>query len=477
MKHLNKLFVAVLMVLSFNSNAQDSDNPWAISFGVNAVDYKTSAGGGKGFIDRHFSQMFDTKNNWNVLPSMSYLSVSRHLGGNFSFGLQGSINKITKYVVFNPTGLGHDSRGYVTSNPGDLMYYGVDAIVNYSLQNLLKSKYFEPTLHLGGGYNFIGDESYGTVNGGPGLNIWFSEVVGLSLNSTYKWSPGDRDNASGPNAPSHFQHTAGLIFKFGAKDSDGDGIVDKKDACPEVAGLKEFDGCPDTDGDKIIDSQDACPDVAGLVALKGCPDADGDGIADASDACPNVAGIAALNGCPDADGDGITDADDKCPSVAGPKANNGCPWLDTDKDGVLDKDDKCINEAGPASNNGCPVKVVTEDAIKKLNDYAKTILFNSAKSTFKEQTIPVLESIAAILKEYPSSNFSIEGHTDADGADVANQKLSEERASAVVGYLIDKGITASRLSSKGFGESTPIASNKNAAGKALNRRVEVKLVQ
>jgi hypothetical protein len=70
------------------------------------------------------------------------------------------------------------------------------------------------------------------------------------------------------------------VFKFGGKDTDGDGIYDKDDACPEVAGLAQFNGCPDTDGDGIQDSEDACPEVAGLAAFNGCPDTDGDGIAD-----------------------------------------------------------------------------------------------------------------------------------------------------------------------------------------------------
>jgi hypothetical protein len=72
-----------------------------------------------------------------------------------------------------------------------------------------------------------------------------------------------------PDAPSYFQHTAGLTFKFGGKDTDGDGIYDKDDACQKF-GLKEFNGCPDTDGDGIQDSADACPDVFGLATLNGC---------------------------------------------------------------------------------------------------------------------------------------------------------------------------------------------------------------
>ena len=474
MKHLNKLFVAVMMVMGLSSHAQDSNNPWAISFGANAVDTKTSAGGGNNWLDRHFSQPFAVKDNWNILPSVSYLSVSKYVGDNFSFGLAGSVNKIEKYVRFAPTAPGHDSRGYVVSNPGDLMYYGIDATIKYSFMNLINSKVIDPSLSVGGGYTFFGDSSYGTLNPGAGLTFWFTENVGLELATKYKKSFGDREDASGtPDAPSHFQHSAGLIFKFGGKDTDGDGIYDKDDACPEVAGLKEFNGCPDTDGDGIQDSADACPEVAGLAALNGCPDTDGDGIADKDDSCPEVAGLAALNGCPDADGDGVADKDDKCPTVAGPKANAGCPWPDTDGDGVLDKDDKCPTVKGTVANKGCPE--VSDEVVKKLNDYAKTILFDTGKFSFQKQTFPVLQAITAILKEYPTAKFSIEGHTDNVGKADFNQKLSDGRANAVKQYLIDNGIDPFRLTSKGFGMDNPIDTNKTAKGRANNRRVEVKL--
>ena len=474
MKHLNKLFVAVMMVMGLSSHAQDSNNPWAISFGANAVDTKTSAGGGNNWLDRHFSQPFAVKDNWNILPSVSYLSVSKYVGDNFSFGLAGSVNKIEKYVRFAPTAPGHDSRGYVVSNPGDLMYYGIDATIKHSFMNLINSKVIDPSLSVGGGYTFFGDSSYGTLNPGAGLTFWFTENVGLELATKYKKSFGDRDlSATTPDAPSHFQHSAGLIFKFGGKDTDGDGIYDKDDACPEVAGLKEFNGCPDTDGDGIQDSADACPEVAGLAALNGCPDTDGDGIADKDDSCPEVAGLAALNGCPDADGDGVADKDDKCPTVAGPKANAGCPWPDTDGDGVLDKDDKCPTVKGTVANKGCPE--VSDEVVKKLNDYAKTILFDTGKFSFQKQTFPVLQAITAILKEYPTAKFSIEGHTDNVGKADFNQKLSDGRANAVKQYLIDNGIDPFRLTSKGFGMDNPIDTNKTAKGRANNRRVEVKL--
>jgi outer membrane protein OmpA-like peptidoglycan-associated protein len=469
MKHLNKLFAVALLFVGINSQAQDSNNPWAISFGANAVDTRVSAASS---VEDQFSQYFNVKENWNIIPSVSYLNVSKNVGGNFSFGITGSINKISRFVLPRTTVPGD----YTVVNPGDLSYYAADGVIKYSFKDMLGSKWFDPSAHIGGGYTWLGDASYGTVNGGLGLTLWFSEMVGLSFQSTYKYSLEDSANRGmADNIPTHMQHFAGLTFKFGGKDTDGDGIYDKDDACPEVAGLKQFKGCPDTDGDGIIDGSDSCPEVAGLAEFQGCPDTDADGIADKDDACPEVAGSKALNGCPDADGDGVADKNDKCPQVAGPSANGGCPWPDTDGDGVLDKDDKCVDVKGTVANNGCPE--ITEEQVSQLNAYAKTILFNSGKATFKQETFAVLQSITAILKQYPSSKFSIEGHTDSDGKDAANQKLSEERAGAVKNYLIENGIDASRLSSAGFGESKPIDSNKTAKGKANNRRVEVKLVK
>ena len=191
--------------------------------------------------------------------------------------------------------------------------------------------------------------------------------------------------------------------------------------------------------------------------------------------CPNDKGTKANNGCPDTDGDGIVDKDDKCATVAGPKANGGCPWPDTDGDGVLDKDDNCKNEPGPASNNGCPEPVITDVAEAKIGEFAKTILFNSGRSSFKKGVTEKLDGIVKIMNEFPKATFIIEGHTDSTGSNTLNQKLSDKRAAAVKDYLVKNGVDASRLESKGFGEDNPIDTNDTRAGRAKNRRVEVKL--
>ncbi|MFL2607144.1 MAG: lamin tail domain-containing protein [Flavobacteriaceae bacterium] len=83
-------------------------------------------------------------------------------------------------------------------------------------------------------------------------------------------------------------------------------------------------------------------------------DTDGDGIVDVNDSCPETAGPIEGSGCPDSDGDGIYDNEDQCPDEPGDAENNGCPVVDADGDGVLDGFDDCPNEPGPAQYNGCP---------------------------------------------------------------------------------------------------------------------------
>ena len=194
---------------------------------------------------------------------------------------------------------------------------------------------------------------------------------------------------------------------------------------------------------------------------------------DKDDQCANTPGLKSLGGCPDADGDGIKDGDDKCPNESGPSANGGCPWPDSDGDGVLDKDDNCKDVAGTVANNGCPE--VTKEIQDTLNSYAKTILFDTGKSSIKDESAKVLADIIAILNKYPTAKFTVEGHTDSVGSEKSNQSLSESRALSVKDYLVTNGVDAFRLSSRGYGESKPIADNKTRAGRTENRRVEINL--
>jgi outer membrane protein OmpA-like peptidoglycan-associated protein len=447
MKHLSKLLLAALLVVGINSiQAQDENNPWQVQFGVNAIDvYPT------GDVSSFGNEFFNVNDHWNILPSISYVGVSKYVGDGFSVGARGSLNKISKI-------------GDVSVD--DLSHYAIDGTIKYNF--IQRTSVVDPFLEIGGGYTWVDEIGAGTVNGGLGVNFWFSENLGLTLQSTYK-------HAFEDYGVKHFQHLAGISVKFGGTDTDGDGIYDKDDACPEVAGLEAFNGCPDSDGDGIEDSKDSCPNEAGSKEMNGCPDADGDGVADKDDACPNEAGLPALAGCPDADGDGVADKDDACPAEAGPAENKGCPWPDSDGDGVLDKDDQCPEVAGTVANKGCPE--LTAEVQKQLNDYARTILFDTGKSSIKAESTSVMVDIITILKEYPNAKFTVEGHTDSVGSEKLNQSLSESRALSVKEFLVDKGIEEFRLSAIGYGEAKPIATNNTRAGRTQNRRVEINLVK
>lgn len=271
------------------------------------------------------------------------------------------------------------------------------------------------------------------------------------------------------------------IYQSKIKDIDFDGIDDKEDSCPEVAGPTENKGCPwgDADQDGLTDNLDKCINEFGPTENNGCPwpDKDGDKVLDKDDKCPDVVGPIENKGCPwgDEDKDGVTDNLDNCPTLFGEKDNNGCPYTDKDGDKVLDKDDKCPDVIGTIENNGCPV--IDTKVIKKLNDYSKSVLFDSGKATVKEDSYVTLDAMAEIMKEYEATNFSIEGYTDNVGKPESNIELSAERALAIKTYLISKGINENRLNSQGFGAAKPIASNKTTAGKSANRRVEIKVIQ
>lgn len=140
-------------------------------------------------------------------------------------------------------------------------------------------------------------------------------------------------------------------------------------------------------------------------------DSDGDGIADNVDKCPNQKGIAKYNGCPipDTDGDGINDEVDKCPNQKGVAKYDGCPIPDSDGDGVNDENDKCPNLAGPASNNGCPE--VRAEVKQQLEVVARAIQFETGKAILTKKSENTLDGIISMMNEYPDYHLHIDGHT------------------------------------------------------------------
>jgi outer membrane protein OmpA-like peptidoglycan-associated protein len=298
------------------------------------------------------------------------------------------------------------------------------------------------------------------------------------------------DDGLNEETVANLQGLFGLSWGMGGppKDSDGDGVRDSKDKCPNtpLGATVDEHGCPkDSDGDSVLDGIDRCPGTpqGWPVDASGCPlDADADRVPDGIDACPNTPKGATVDakGCPsDSDGDGVFNGLDQCPDT--PKGATvdakGCP-LDTDGDGVYDGLDRCPDTPRGTKVDavGCPIPVAKAEPIVKKE--APLILegvnFEFNKATLTPESLPILDKVAASLNDYPDIKIVVEGFTDNVGGAKYNLKLSDKRASAVRDYLISKGVAANRLTEKGYGKANPIADNKTEAGRAKNRRVDLK---
>lgn len=254
-------------------------------------------------------------------------------------------------------------------------------------------------------------------------------------------------------------------------DTDGDGIVDVKDACPTVAedsdDYQDGDGCPedDNDGDGILDHVDHCP----------MQPEDGDGFED-EDGCPDL----------DNDRDGVPDAQDKCPLESEDhdqfQDEDGCPDPDNDQDGIKDAEDACPNEPevfnNYADHDGCPdadqVRVVGDKIV--LDD---KVHFATNSAIIRSVSYGLLSRVAALIQEHPDYiHIEVHGHADRRGDDAFNRDLSERRAQSVMNFLIDEGgLDASRLSFKGFGSDQPLMDKDTEWAWFMNRRVEFKITR
>ncbi len=285
----------------------------------------------------------------------------------------------------------------------------------------------------------------------------------------------------------------GLLIQLGADRDDGSVMqlradlgarraltTDTSDEYPVdyVAGLGfqyAWGGSPkrrDSDGDGVYDDTDQCPGTpAGTqVDAKGCPlpqDDDNDGVTNDLDQCPGTAAGAKVDarGCElDSDADGVADSRDQCPSTpAGAKVDaNGCE-LDSDGDGIVDSLDKCPDtpKGERVDNTGCPFK-------KEL--LLQGVKFETNSAELLPESLPVLDNARATLKRYPELNVEVAGHTDSRGSDAYNLNLSARRAEAVLEYLQAGGVS-NAMTSKGYGERQPIASNNTEEGRLQNRRV------
>jgi OOP family OmpA-OmpF porin len=326
-------------------------------------------------------------------------------------------------------------KGTNATNDNKQLYLEAD----YSIKAKLFTGFtrFNPYILAGAGFSEYNNRYGVYMPAGLGCQVNFTRDVFLLINSQYRLPVTSTENR-------HFYHSIGIA-----------GTINRK---------------------KIVRVTPPPPLPTAQVIIKQPADTDGDGIIDSLDQCPLVVGVIRYHGCPvpDRDSDGINDEEDQCPDVKGVAEYKGCPIPDRDNDGVPDKEDKCPDEAGSANNDGCPV--IKKELIARVNLAAKQIFFQTGSYKILPKSFPALNDIAQVLQDNPALNLFIEGHTDNQGTPVANKVLSEHRTTAVKQYLQQKGISDTRLQSIGYGQEKPIATNETAEGRAMNRRVELKLL-
>ncbi len=440
---LRNCLMAVLIAFSSIMAAQTETSRFAIGLYGGLNEYKGDLGNG----------LFKFKDFY----PLGALSLSTYVSPSFNLGVQGSFGK----YGFKSTNEMYPGAEFLGNK------YDASMFLEYKLNNgyiFSKDAKLSPFLTAGIGLaGYLGDEGKIftfpmdlIVPVGAGLKYQISNNFALQYKYLYNFTNHDEHDLirMTDKNDSYGQHLLGVVISLGGKKAVAEDV--------------------DSDGDGVFDSKDRCPNTpAGVIVDEfGCPvDSDGDGVADYLDKCPNTPkGVKVdANGCPlDRDGDGVPDYLDKCPDVVGVPLHDGCP--DTDGDGIPDKEDKCPTIPGPKENYGCPIEA------KEMIDNLESVQFEFDSSIIKPVSYPALDAAVNTMKNNPEYKLDIAGHTDSTGDDAYNQWLSERRAASVAKYLSDKGVDEARLKSAGFGETQPIADNETAEGRAKNRRVEFKVL-
>lgn len=428
MKKFNQLLL-LLFLISAGLHAQEVNEDeiqiqpisnhydWQIGISMFATDHTSVRGFGDGFFD------FD---DYSVVPFPAKLTIVKGLNRSFDMDVSANLGQIdnkrlnveNEFMINGTLGLRYRlANGYIL-NPTSWFdpYLRVGAGVHHlDYQDMEFVNVIDEQNHPINNGTIAGHDHF-TLTGGLGINFWFAEKFGANIMSEYYHMRGmEGDNID------FFQHSAGLVFRFGNLDRDGDGIPDKEDECPDTPGLAKFNGCPDTDGDGLPDHLDECPLEAGPIENNGCPykDRDGDGILDDVDECPDVPGLIEYDGCP--------------PPI------------------------RVIEEVVPEE----PKRIVFED-----------VLFDFDSYNIKMSEYSSIEEAAAEIKD-TEGTYYVDGHTDVRGSDAYNDKLSQERAQAVADALIEEGVSPDKLNVRGMGERFPECTEDTEACHEENRRVEI----
>ena len=412
----------------------------------------------------------ESARNWYVSGSIAYFDddPDRRLDAGLT-GLQFNVgrNITDRLTVEGHLGY-HDIDGYYLRN--GLWVRGSETQLDLSA-NLLafydRSRPFAPYLIIGVGYLGQSVEGGGDENRPSGtLGAGFKWRIGqsrFSIRNEYRARLAYEKDLNFMD----FIATLGVEYNFGARARDL-GIPPDRPA--------------DTDGDGVLDMWDECPDTPpGVnVTSKGCEikdmdrDADGDRVPDYRDYCldtPTGAPVDAQGCSLDSDLDGVTTDKDRCPgSRIGAEVDEfGCE-NDDDKDGVPDHRDRCLDTRFGVEVDvyGCEIRDII--SLPGVN-------FKSGSDLLETGAEELIKIAAQTLNKNPNLRIEVAGHTDSQGDEIDNLGLSDRRAKTVFDYLFLYGVDPKRLTFKGYGETQPIADNETAEGRAINRRVELRVTR
>lgn len=340
-------------------------------------------------------------------------------------------------------------------------------------------------------YSGVVDGGDTGVGGIAGLRLFITERLAFRADVSIDrvWAPFNEGTIFREDAIENHTNSAittGLSYVMGGtpRDSDGDGVPDRDDACLTTPMGVSVDatGCRvDSDGDGVFDEADSCANTPAMVEVdaRGCRvDTDGDGVFDEDDACAGTPSGVRVDraGCRvDTDGDGVFDEVDACSGTpSGVRVDGQGCRVDADGDGVFDEDDRCANSprGQEVDASGCPVLFEEETTTLVLEG----VNFETNSADLTSNAMTVLDRVAQALVGNPDVRVRVTGHTDASGSRDYNVSLSQSRAEAVAAYLSQSGVAANRMEAVGVGPDQPIADNSSADGRRTNRRVELERI-
>ena len=463
---LKTYIIISLLLFCTNSFSQYNENKWIISASFDAVDlYPTGIKTDAPYYPQGgiFEDLFNVSDHWNFGgPSVS---ISKLIYKGLYFGTELSINKIKKIE-------GQDNFDYT--------FYGGQVFLKKTFYSTKKAR---PFLKLGYGISGIDRGLFGdtipfsqyfskTLSPGFGVHFRITNNFGFEISSSF-------NKAIDFGGITHLRHKAAIYIGIGDRDRDGDGIINRKDKCPKIPGLPEFNGCPDTDSDGIPDLEDKCPNEPGEKLNNGCPEKDE--ALDENNLMSDKNKELQLGVVSSTFSKNTTNTKEESGNQEVLAENNSMSNKNKELqlEVVSSAFSKNTTNTKQESNNQISKDISNISfLINKKLDENRIIYFpaGSIKILGKKNLVK-LRGIIKLITNQKDLKVLLEGHSSDDGDSLSNLELSRDRAIIIKQTLIDLGTDPGRIKIKALGEEEPIFDNKSTNSDRFNRSVLITLYQ